>query len=74
MLILKYKSIFTLLLSIEILYILSIGLIALVDNQQVVMSIATAVGIANGGLMFQVLTGFIVWAPALLYFASKKLR
>ena len=74
LLILKYKYIFIGLLIVEILYFLSIGLIWRIDNQQIISSIASATGVANGGLMFQVITGFILWAPILLLWSSKKLN
>jgi hypothetical protein len=74
LLILKYKYFFVGLLVVEILYFFSIGLIWRIDNQQIVSSIASATGVANGGLMFQVLTGFILWGPVLLLWSSKKLN
>ena len=74
MLIIKYKNVFFLLLVVEVTYFMSIGFLWRLENQELAKSIGAATGVANGGLMYQVLTGFIIWAPILLQWGSKRIE
>ncbi len=73
-LLVKYKYLFITLLGIELVYFLSIGFLWRIENQEVAKSIGAATGVANGGLVFQAVTGFVIWAPILLLWASKRLH
>jgi len=69
---LKYKKIFFWWLVLIVLYYLSISFFWSIENQELGLSIGAATGVANLGLVPIVITGFIVWAPLILYFSSKK--
>ncbi|MEW8073325.1 MAG: hypothetical protein AB2826_23170 [Candidatus Thiodiazotropha sp.] len=72
MMIINYKNLFYVLLVAEILYFLSLGFLWRLENQELAMSIGAATGVANGGLVFQAVTGFIIWAPLVMQWASKR--
>jgi hypothetical protein len=66
-----FKWLLTVLVS-EIAYIFIIGLSWGWAGSEYVPSIAAATGVANGGLMFQGLSGFVLWAPLILWFSARK--
>ena len=56
----------------EVIYFLSLGALWLIPNLG--PSIAAATGVANGGLMFQFLTLFPIWASIIALWAAGKIR
>ena len=56
----------------EVIYFFSLGVLWLIPNLG--PSIAAATGIANGGLMFQFLTLFPIWASILALWSAGKIR
>jgi hypothetical protein len=65
--------IFVALMIFEIVYVLALSLLWNINmNQTVAMSIAAATGVANGGLMVQLVTLFPLWAPFVVFWASKQ--
>ena len=64
-------KLFTGVVIFEIIYFVSIGTICLIPN--IGVSVAAAMGVANGGLMFQVFTLFPLWAPFLAGWAAKRI-
>ena len=63
---------FTGVLIFEVIYFFCIGISWLAPNAG--MSIATATGVANGGLMAQFIILFPLWAPLVLFWARQKAR
>ena len=59
-------------LASEIAYIFVIGLSWGLAGSEYAPSIGAATGVANGGLMFQGLSGFVLWAPLILWFSARK--
>ncbi len=55
----------------EVVYFLSLGPVSLVPR--IGMSVGAAVGVANGGLMFQAVILFPLWAPLLARRAAREL-
>jgi hypothetical protein len=72
MMVIKYKNLFYVLLVAEVLYFISLGFLWRLENQALAKSIGAATGVANGGLVFQAVTGFIIWAPLVMQWASKR--
>ncbi len=60
--------VFTGILIFDVIYFFSIGTLWLVPN--IGRSIAAATGVANGGLIFQIITLFFIWAPLLVLWAK----
>jgi hypothetical protein len=67
----KIFPVFMGILIFEVLYSFLIGILWLVPN--IGLSIAAATGVANGGLSFQLITLFFVWAPLLVLWAKRKI-
>lgn len=63
---------FTGVLIFEVIYFICIGMSWLIPSMD--MSIATATGVANGGLMAQFFILFPIWAPLVLLWARWKSR
>ena len=61
---------FTGVLIFEVLYFFSIGIMWLMPK--IGMSVGAATGVANGGLMFQVIILFPLWAPLAVRWAKRK--
>jgi drug/metabolite transporter (DMT)-like permease len=67
-------KIFPLFLSIlifEIVYFFSVGFMWLIP--QIGHSVAGATGVSNGGMVFQFITLFPIWAPIIVAIASRKI-
>lgn len=58
-------------IAFEVLYYFSIGALWLVPNLG--MSVAAATGVSSGGLMFQGIVLFPLWAPAIAYWAIRSM-
>lgn len=56
------------------LFFFFIGLMGIAPARGLAMSVARAMGIANGGLMFQFMVLFPVWGALLLLWAQRKVR
>jgi len=67
----NFLKIFIGILVFEVIYFFSIGLFWLIPN--IGISIGAATGVANGGLTFQAVILFPLWAPFLARFASKRI-
>jgi len=50
-------------------YAISLGLIPLITEKHVAYSMAAATGVANGGIVVQVVTLFPIWAPLIIFWA-----
>jgi hypothetical protein len=62
----------TFLIVFEVLYFFAVGSLWLMPEYG--RSIAAATGVSNGGMMFQLLVLFPIWAPILAFLASRSLR
>ena len=71
---LRFRHIFAGLLIFEVAYFISISILWISPVRNFSMSVAAATGIANGGLMFQFITLFPLWAPILVVWAHKRIR
>jgi len=71
---LRFRRMFTGLLIFEVAYFISISILWSVPVRNFSMSVAAATGIANGGLMFQFITLFPLWAPLLIVWAHKRIN
>ena len=58
----------------EIVYFVSIGLLWRLEDEEIATSIASATGIANGGLMAQGITLFPIWATIIVFWAHSNGR
>lgn len=67
---LRWSRLLTGLLIFEVVYFFSIALFWLVPS--IGMSVGAATGVANGGLMFQFIILFPLWAPLILWRARRK--
>ena len=65
----KLRYWFLILIVVEIVYFLALGITPAVVEMSIAKSIATALGVANGGLMPQAITLFLLWAPVLVFWA-----
>lgn len=70
----RYRHTFVGLLIFEVAYFISISLLWMVPVRNFAMSVGAATGVANGGLMFQFITFFPLWAPFLVVWAHKRIR
>ena len=57
------------LLIVELIYIPLLGLLWRLDDEKIAMSVAAATGVANGGLVAQVVTLFPIWAAIIVFWA-----
>ncbi len=71
-LITKYKDIFIVLLATEVLYFIIIRMLWRIKNDSIARSISAATGIANGGLLLQLISGFLLWAPILVIWGHRR--
>ncbi len=62
---------FAVLMGFEVAYFFSVAAMWLVPGLG--MSVGAASGLANGGLMAQIITIFPVWAPLLAFWAARRL-
>ncbi len=66
---------FVSLLVFEVVYVFSIGAFGWgYPDRKISLSIAAATGVANGGLMWQLMTLFVLWAPILVGLARRELH
>jgi hypothetical protein len=70
----RFRHIFAGLLIFEVAYFISISILWIFPVRNFSMSVASATGVANGGLMFQFITLFPLWAPILVTWAYKRIH
>ena len=70
----RFRHTFVGLLIFEVVYFISISFLWMVPVRNFAISVAAATGVANGGLMFQFITLFPLWAPFLVFWAHKRIR
>jgi hypothetical protein len=70
----RFRHMFAGLLIFEVAYFISIPFLSMFPVRNFTISVAAATGVANGGLMFQFITLFPLWAPILVVWAQKRIR
>lgn len=70
----QYRQFLLGLMIFELIYFFFLALSWAIPNRSIALSIAAATGVANGGLMFQFILLFPIWAPIAVYWAHRKLR